>query len=177
MRRRAGSTRGRNAAALGAIAVLLAGGVAASGIAHAGGLPGEPGELVVKLRVLKHGKSVLALVPVTIDGKGPFTFAVDTGASRSLIDSAMAKRLGAPNNGSAGKVAGVNAVKKASFVKIASWKIGSVNLPAATIISMNLPFGNAFQGVQGLLGSDMLSGFDVITIDYGKQQLRLKPRK
>jgi hypothetical protein len=172
MRRRAGSASGRKAAALGAMLALLA-----AGVASAGDRPAQRGELVVKLRVLKDGKSVLALVPVTIDGKGPFTFALDTGASRSLIDSAMAKRLRAPRNGSSGKVAGVSAVKKASFVRIASWKVGRVKLPSTTIISMNLPFGNAYHGVQGLLGSDMLSGFDVITIDYGKQQLRLKPRK
>ena len=133
--------------------------------------------LVIGLTVVKRGKQVLALVPVMINGKGPFTFALDTGASQSLMDSAVAKRLQVTKKGSAGKIAGVNGVKKAALVRVTSWSIGQVKLPPTTIVSTNLPFGNAFAGIQGLLGSDMLSGFDVVTIDYGKQQLRLHPRK
>jgi predicted aspartyl protease len=129
------------------------------------------------LTVIKHGKQVVALVPVTINGKGPFTFALDTGASKSLMDSAVAKRLQVPKKGSAGKIAGINSVTKASLVKVTTWKVGQIKLPPTTIVSTNLPFGNAYTGIQGLLGSDMLSGFDVVTIDYGKKQLRLHPRR
>jgi predicted aspartyl protease len=136
-----------------------------------------PKDLVVGLTVIKQGKQVIALVPVTINGKGPFTFALDTGASRSLMDSAVAKRLQVPKKGTAGKVAGVNAVSKASLVKVTTWKVGQIKLPPTTIVSMNLPLGNAYAGIQGLLGSDMLSGFDVVTIDYVKKQLRLHPRR
>ncbi len=92
------------------------------------------------------------------------------------MDAAVAKRVGAPKSGSAGKIAGVNSVKKAGLVKVRSWRVGTVKLPATDLVSSNLPFGNAYIGVQGLLGSDMLSRFDVVTIDYWKQQLRLHPR-
>jgi predicted aspartyl protease len=136
-----------------------------------------PKDLVVGLTVIKQGKQVIALVPVTINGKGPFTFALDTGASRSLMDSAVAKRLQVPKKGSAGKIAGVNSVTKAQLVKVTTWKVGQIKLPPTTIISSNLPFGNAYAGIQGLLGSDMLSGFDVVTIDYANKQLRLHPRR
>jgi hypothetical protein len=166
-RARRGSTRTATAGAVAAVALLAAS--AAQG--------GPPADLVVGLHVVKQGKQVLALVPVTINGKGPFTFALDTGASRSLIDSGVARRLQVPQEGSAGKIAGVNAVKKASLVRVKSWRVGHVKLPPTTIISTNIPYGNAYAGIQGLLGSDMLSAFDVVTIDYGKQQLRLHPRK
>ena len=159
----------RRTAAVLALAALLG--------ATGAGAAGQQQELVIGLTVIKHGKQVLALVPVTINGKGPFTFALDTGASRSLMDSAVAKRLQVEKKGSAGKIAGVNAVKKAALVRVTSWRVGQVKLPPTTIVSTNLPFGNAWAGIQGLLGSDMLSGFDVVTIDYGKQQLRLHPRK
>jgi predicted aspartyl protease len=132
--------------------------------------------LVVGLNVLKEGKNVIALAPVTINGKGPFTFALDTGASRSLIDSAVARRLGVPKRGHTAKIAGVNAVSKAQLVKVRSWRVGTIALPPTTLVSDNIPFGNAYAGIQGLLGSDMLSRFDVVTIDYAKQQLRLHPR-
>ena len=164
-------TNGRKAAALVTAAALLGAAGAQAGPAS------RQQDLVVGLQVIKHGKEVLALVPVTINGKGPFTFALDTGASRSLMDSAVAKRLDVPKKGSAGKVAGVNAVKKAALVKVSSWRVGQIKLPPTTIVSTNLPYGNAYAGLQGLLGSDMLSQFDVVTIDYGKEQLRLHPRK
>src|SRR3954466_52427 len=145
--------------------------------ASGAGAGGQQQELVIGLTVIKHGKQVLALVPVTINGKGPFTFALDTGASRSLMDSAVAKRLEVKKTGSAGKIAGVNSVTKAQLVKVTTWKVGQIKLPPTTIISSNLPFGNAYAGIQGLLGSDMLSGFDVVTIDYTQKQLRLHPRR
>src|SRR3954453_17953934 len=125
----------RAAAASGAILALLG---AASG-AQARVAP-QHDELVVGLNIVKRGKAVLALVPVTINGKGPFTFALDTGASRSLIDSRAARRLAAPKKGSAGKIAGVNGVKKAALVKIEAWRVGQIKLPATTIVSTNIPF-------------------------------------
>lgn len=134
-------------------------------------------ELVVGLQVVEHGKAVLALVPVTINGKGPFTFALDTGASRSLIDLQAARRLGVPKVGSAGKIAGVTGVKRAALVKVTHWRVGQINLPPTTMVRANMPGGNAYAGLQGLLGSDMLSRFDVVTIDYAHEQLRLHPRK
>jgi hypothetical protein len=49
-------------------------------------------------------------------------------------------------------------------------------LPPTIVVEANLPFGNAHGGVQGLLGSDMLSQFDVVTIDYDRGVLRLHKR-
>src|SRR6059058_5379963 len=86
--------------------------------ATAAGAGGQQEELVIGLTVIKHGKQVIALVPVTINGKGPFTFALDTGASRSLMDSAVAKRLQVQKKGPAGKIAGVNSVTKAQLVEV-----------------------------------------------------------
>ena len=134
------------------------------------------GRLDVAIKVLRHGRQVIAVVPVTIDGKGPYTFALDTGASRSLMDTGVAKRLHVPRKGTAGKIAGINSVSKAALVKVTTWQVGQIDLPATTIVMSNIPFGNAYAGIQGLLGSDMLSRFDVVTIDYAKQQLRLHPR-
>ena len=145
-------------------------------LAGAAGSAATPAkDLVVGLQVVKSRHQVLALVPVTINGKGPFTFALDTGAAQSLVDAALARRLHATKAGSAGKIAGVNAVTRAQLVKVRSWKVGAVPLPATTLVVANLPNGNAYVGLQGLLGSDMLSRFDVVTIDYRRKQLRLQP--
>lgn len=134
------------------------------------------GSLNVAIKVLKHGRQVIALVPVTIDGKGPFTFAIDTGASQSLVDTSVAKKLHVPATGGKHPVAGITNVTDVKTLFVRRWSVGGVTLPATTIVETNLPFGNADGGVQGLLGSDMLSQFDVITIDYGRQVLRLHHR-
>jgi hypothetical protein len=132
--------------------------------------------LAVHIDVVKHGRQVLALVPVTIDGKGPYTFALDTGASQSLVDSQIARELSVQQTGRSHRVAGITNVAKVQTIKVAHWRVGAVELPATTVVEANLPFGNAQGGVQGLLGSDMLSEFDVVTIDYAHEQLRLHHR-
>src|SRR5919201_3732574 len=103
-------------------------------LAGAAGSAATPAkDLVVGLQVVKSRHQVLALVPVTINGKGPFTFALDTGAAQSLVDAALARRLHATKAGSAGKIAGVHAVTRAQLLKVRSWKVGTVPLPATTL--------------------------------------------
>ena len=157
---------------LAAAALVLAGCGASSTSA-----PATPkGQLDVAIKVLKHGRQVIALVPVTIDGKGPYTFALDTGASQSLVDSAVARDLGVKHSDGSHRVAGITNVTKVHTIEVAHWQVGDVQLPATTVVEANLPFGNADGGVQGLLGSDMLSQFDVVTIDYAHGMLRLHQR-
>jgi predicted aspartyl protease len=150
--------------------------VAVVALAGCGGGGSAKRELRVDLQVVKNGRQVIALVPVTIDGKGPFTFALDTGASQSLIDTQVAKKLAVPKTGKHPRIAGVSSVEKLATVTVKHWRVGDIALPATTIVAGNLPFGNAKGGVQGLLGSDMLSRFDVITIDYDHEVLRLHER-
>ena len=139
-------------------------------------VPATVGTVDVAIKVVKHGKQVIALVPVTIDGHGPYTFALDTGASQSLVDSAVARQLRARKTGATHTVAGISSVTKVHTILIRHWQVGRVRLPATTIVEANLPFGNIDGGVQGLLGSDMLSAFDVVTIDYTHGLLKLHQR-
>jgi predicted aspartyl protease len=124
------------------------------------------GELRVKIRVIRDGVHVLALVPVTIDGKGPWSFAIDTGASQSVVDSQVAMALAVKATGTRQRIAGVTSIAKVKSIEVSEWRVGDVRLPPTRVVEANLPFGNAHGGVQGLLGSDMLSEFDVVTIDY-----------
>jgi hypothetical protein len=132
------------------------------------------GSFAVTIRVLKHGGQVIALVPVTIDGRGPYTFALDTGASQSLVDSQVARQLRAAPTGDSHRVAGISTVTEARTIELSHWRVGRVRLPATTVVEENLPFGDADGGVQGLLGSDMLSRFDVVTIDWANGLLKLR---
>ena len=132
----------------------------------------------VKLHVVQGGKhgATLALVPVTIDGKGPFVFALDTGAAQSLIGRSVAKKLGLTTTGSS-KVSGVACTTKSYSVKVKNWKVGNVSLPVKTVASVALPGSSSQGGLQGLLGSDVLSDFGAITVDYEAQTLTLRPKQ
>ena len=110
--------------------------------------------------------ATLVLVPVTIQGKGPYTFALDTGASTSLISSSLAKQLGLPQAGSAEPISGIGGVTQAIPVQVNHWNTGPIRLPSATVASAAIPHERGATNFQGLLGSDIWSRFGKFTLDY-----------
>lgn len=135
------------------------------------------GERTVQLLVLQGPEgSALALVPVYIDGQGPFTFALDTGASHSLIDRRLAERLHLSVAGPPVITTGVASRTTSIPVQVAAWSVGQVRLPARTLVMLDLPrASNEAHQLQGLLGSDVLSLFGTILVDYDGQVLTLDP--
>jgi hypothetical protein len=142
------------------------------------------GEQTVRIEVVatstRPTRQTLALVPVYIGGQGPFPFALDTGASRSLIAAALAARLHLPDRGSAGTLQGVTGAASARDFGVDSWRAGKVTLPPSTVAAIGSttpPAGAAgkLRGPLGLLGSDVLSRYGKIAIDYDKGLLVLDP--
>lgn len=117
------------------------------------------------------GGTALVLVPITIDGKGPYDFALDTGAGITLIDTELADSLQLPVTGDSAQVAGVGGTQDISPVHIASWSAGKISLPDATVGKTGLASFKHNSDVRGLLGSDMLSRFGRITINYDTGEL------
>jgi hypothetical protein len=137
--------------------------------------PPAPGDdLEVDLEVVEGPEgSTLAYVPVFIDEEGPFLFALDTGASNSVVTESVADELGLEV---VGEVTGVTGQAEAERVQVTSWRMGEVDLGARPILSLDLATGPAGgQELQGLLGSDVLSEFGAITVDYDEGVLRLRP--
>jgi hypothetical protein len=120
--------------------------------------------------------STLAFVPVMIDGEGPYGFALDTGASTSVVDAAIAEELGLERVGDAQGVAGVTGATDAILVQVDRWTTGDVELGARPVLVLDLDGVAEGAGLQGLLGSDVLSEFGAITVDYVEGVLRLRPR-
>ncbi|MCC6175301.1 MAG: clan AA aspartic protease [Chloroflexi bacterium] len=121
--------------------------------------------------------ATLALVPVFINEQGPFAFALDTGASRSVVDSHLIGQLGLKIEGPAGEATGIAGSTPANNVEVSTWRMGDVKLPPRTITTIDLAQPQEGQGPQGLIGSDVLSGFGVIAIDYEHGVLTLSPRQ
>ncbi|HXM55429.1 MAG TPA: aspartyl protease family protein [Candidatus Dormibacteraeota bacterium] len=119
------------------------------------------------------GGSRLLLVPVYVGSRGPYDFALDTGAARTVVDSRLASDLRLPSTGSEQAVTGVTGTSEAMRVRISSWRVDAVPLPDTTILSLRLASGSG-PSLAGLLGSDMLSRFRTVTIDYESGTVTLR---
>jgi predicted aspartyl protease len=117
------------------------------------------------------GGTAMILVHVTIDGEGPYDFALDTGAGITLIDTQLADTLQLPVTGNSAQVAGVGGTQDVTPVHVDAWNAGKITLPSATIGRTGLASFKQGSGVRGLLGSDILSSFGKITINYDTGQL------
>jgi hypothetical protein len=125
------------------------------------------------------GGGTLALVPVSVHGQGPFAFGLDTGASHSVIDAGLAEELGLDGTGASGEMRGVFAAQQVTLVEVERWQLGGVDLEPRPLAAIDLhggDGGDAIGALQGLLGSDMLSEFGTVVIDYDAGTLTLRPR-
>ena len=110
---------------------------------------------------------------VCIDGQGPFPFVIDSGAGESIIDARLATRLALPHAGQASEFAGVGCTGRAQPVSVGSWSVAGLGLAPQTLTAATLPdFGTPGQPV-GLLGSDVLSRFGAVRLDFVAQTLTL----
>jgi hypothetical protein len=169
------------ATTVGACGVIDPGPRADGGPAFEDGIPELPepanGSAVpVDVRERRLGGSLL-LVPVTIEGSQPLTFVLDTGASVTAIDRAVADELGLATTGSDGQVFGVSGETVGTGVSVDAWTLGEVELEARDIVALDLSEGigaDADLGVDGLLGGDVLSAFGTFTLDYDEGVLVLE---
>jgi hypothetical protein len=129
-------------------------GLALCGLALAGCAGGAPskaqqastsevpkGSLFVAIKVLKQGTQVLALVPVRINGKGPYSFALDTGASQSLVDSQVASELRVQKTGQRQRFAGDVELLLVRAVSDGQRYRGSVGDPPVVAALVRVPVG------------------------------------
>jgi predicted aspartyl protease len=114
---------------------------------------------------------VTVLAPVMINGQGPYTFVVDTGASVSLIDRSLADHLGLPVSGNSQQVEGIGGVETVVPVQIGKWTLGKIKLPSISIDKSSFSSTELGSSAVGLLGSDVWNAFGVITINYSEQTL------
>ncbi len=125
----------------------------------------------VPLEILKaRDGETLALAVVRIHGRR-FPFLIDTGSSKTLVDDALAKQLHLKTVGRPIKVTGVGCSEAARKVRLKNWSIGGQSLPSIVATSSVIAGSNgkAF----GLLGSDVLSHFGSISLDYAHGELTL----
>jgi hypothetical protein len=120
----------------------------------------------VPIEVSTVAGQVAELVNVCIAGQGPFPFVLDSGAGQSTIDARLARRLDLPPAGPSETFAGVNCTGTARPVSVGQWSLEGVDLSPQALTSAVLPqIGGKGEPV-GLLGSDVLSRFGAVRIDF-----------
>ena len=109
-------------------------------------------------------------VPVTINGRGPFMFLLDTGANRSTVGSILAARLNLPTVAKAMMVTPTGDETQ-PVVRIDSMSIGAVR--KAELLASEIPSSRlqaVVPDIEGIIGQDFLSTSNY-TIDYRKKRL------
>lgn len=110
------------------------------------------------------------IVPVLVDGRGPYSFLVDTGANRSAVREGLARKLGLA------AVARMTVVTPAgeetrAVVRLSRLSVGAATADGvlASVVEADRP-GMDGADFDGILGQDFLSRFDY-TLDYRRRVL------
>jgi hypothetical protein len=131
----------------------------------------QPGPAsVVPIRVVSRGGVIVA--NVCIGGEGPFPFLVDTGGSTTLVDSSLAARLHLALVDGPRTVSSFTCKRQISFAAVSHWSVGDTTLLAQTV-EVGTVQSPALPNLDGVLGSDTLSSFGAVRIDYRQDTLTL----
>ena len=133
----------------------------------------QPGPAsVVPIRVVR----AVIVANVCIGGEGPFPFVVDTGDATSLVDSSLAARLHLVLVDGPRTVTSFTCKRQISFAAVSRWSVGNTTLLPQTV-EVGTARSPVLPNVDGQLGSDTLSGFGAVRIDYRQQTLTLGPQR
>ena len=112
------------------------------------------------------------LVSATINGNGPVTLILDTGADRTLLTPLALWRLGISTvNAPQAEIRGVTGTARGELVQVTSVEVGNARAGPLLIISHDADLKQA----EGLLGRDFLERFTV-TIDANERVVTLAPK-
>lgn len=116
----------------------------------------------------------LVIVPVKLNGKGPFHFVLDTGATTTIVGNATAKKLRLVSL--PGVVGGVGAGGsfRAGASMLGSLEIGGAKNAHVLVAVTDLRQLSGFAGttIDGFVGYNVLKSYRV-TVDYPKQRVCL----
>ena len=113
----------------------------------------------------------LMVVEARVNGAGPFSFLVDTGTTRTVIDPDLAHQLQTPPVGEV-KVTTVLHYRQDKLVRLQDVRLGEASVPGLGAMVDKLTRQKMLApGIRGVLGEDFLSRFDLL-IDYKERVIR-----
>lgn len=120
------------------------------------------------------GQRGLLTVPVTINGRGPFAFAIDSAANTSVIARDLAEALALADAGEV-TMHTVVASEQAPTVRADRLRTGALDVRGARLVIAARP---AMDGLDGLLGTDLLAGLRLVLNFRGRTRVDVtRPRR
>jgi hypothetical protein len=114
---------------------------------------------------------VAVLVNVCLEGRGPYPFIVDTGASGTAVDSGLVGRLGLPAVGAPERLLGPGCVTNGHAHRVTRWSIAGLPLAPQTLTAVRIPrIGGPGEPV-GVIGSDVWNRFGALRVDFHRADL------
>jgi hypothetical protein len=121
---------------------------------------------IVPVKVSKVAGQVAESVNVCIGDQGPFPFILDTGDGASTIDAGLAHRLHLTKVGPSEAFEGVGCTGRAQPVTVPSWSVSGIPLNGQALTAATIPGLGGKNEPDGLLGSDVLSTFGAVRLDF-----------
>ncbi|MFC5741369.1 aspartyl protease family protein [Dyella tabacisoli] len=118
------------------------------------------------------------LIEVSINGKGPLPFILDTGG-HAILTTDAAKKLGFQTQGSGTSTGSGPGSMSTAYTKVEHLTIGAADIRDQTFLVMPYPYefyqrGEGREPIAGILGLEIFERF-AVTFDYDRQQLILQP--
>lgn len=120
-------------------------------------------------------RGLMPAVEVTVNGKGPFIFAIDTGAQGTLrVDSTLVEKLSLKKNGEmqAGDGSGQN-TRTLDTVGVDSIKVGDLEFKNLTALTRNYNTTPNISHIDGILGFGLFKEY-LLTLDYPDKRVRIE---
>ena len=113
----------------------------------------------------------LMIIPVTVNGVGPFNFLLDTGTTRTVIDPDLARQLQTPAIGEVA-ITTVLHMRQDKLVQLQDVSLGQSSVAGLGAVVDKLARQKILApGIRGVLGEEFLSKFDIL-IDFRQHWLR-----
>ena len=124
--------------------------------------------VVIPLRILTPSPAVSQIfVGVCLNGHGPYPFIVDTGSARTIVDVALARRLGLVSASAASGMHACGGPGSGATVRLSAGPYVFGQDRRVLITGLASPSAP----LMGILGADALSSFGIDRIDYQAQTL------
>lgn len=114
---------------------------------------------------------LMIIVPVRINGSGPYDFMLDTGCSKTMVDGKLARELQLPHI-SEKTVVGALASTKMQVVQVSSLSVEGATVLGGELLDTDRT-ATVANKARGVLGEDFLRNFDLL-IDYRHQTIRFE---
>ncbi len=117
----------------------------------------------------------MPVVEVMVNGKGPFLFAIDTGAQgEARADTSLVQRLQLPkvNEGVVGDGSNRNS-RKVEIIRFETLAIGSLKFRRKKALTRNYNTVPSYLKIDGILGFDLFSNH-LLTLDFPNKRVRIE---